>query len=202
MFFAVWIIYAADRLLDTHTELSSLEARHEFHRAHRRTFLKAILLASVALILLVPNLPAAQLRLGLVLAAALALWMLAIHTQRRPLPKEFLVGLFFAAATFIPSASAPHIALPAALFAALCTLNCLYIRAWEQNRPSPAIATMVLILLAAATTPLRPVTASIALAATLLLVVQQARHRSAPTTARALADLALLTPLLLAFWRK
>ena len=54
------------------------------------------------------------------------------------LPKEIAVGLFFSAATFIPSVGRePGLRaefLPAAiLFAVLCSLNCLFIYAWEHD---------------------------------------------------------------------
>jgi hypothetical protein len=82
---------------------------------------------------------------------------LLIHTRPLPngtprrLPKELAVGLFFPAAVFIPtlahttpSPTALHLLgwtaawlrptlLPAAaLFACVCTLNCLYLYAWEH----------------------------------------------------------------------
>jgi len=202
MFCAVWIIYAADRLLDTRTHADELELRHHFHARHRRALLKAICFAAVALALLTPSITWAQLRLDVVLASVLFVWMLTIHTLRRALPKEFLVGPFFAAAAFIPCANWLHILLPAVLFAALCTLNCLSIRAWEQRAASPTYATLALMVIAAATPTLRPITAAIALAALLLLVLQRTGRRFDATTLRALADLALLTPLLLAFWPK
>jgi len=257
MFCAVWIIYAADRLLDSRNNSFALEPRHHFHHRHRRAFRKAIACVAIALALLTPAIPPAQFRLDLLLAAALILWLLAIHTLRRPLPKALLVGPFFAAAAFIPSAAAPHTLLPAALFATLCTLNCLYIRHWESpphypkqkfvphphdsftvvrvgigeadlcRLPKPAnglrqsvkrllnpisyrklavttvtliAATLTITFTSAATPIFRPITASIALAATLLFILHHQRHRLPPTTLRALADLALLTPLLFAFW--
>src|ERR1700679_3918546 len=59
MFVAVWMIYAADRLLDARIlDLSppnntahppDLEARHRFHHHHRTAFLTLILIAALAL---------------------------------------------------------------------------------------------------------------------------------------------------------
>ena len=64
---------------------------------------------------------------------------LILHGTRSAhrLPKEIAVGLFFSAAIFIPTiARRPGLHLPllpsAALFAALCSLNCLFICAWEH----------------------------------------------------------------------
>jgi hypothetical protein len=53
------------------------------------------------------------------------------------MPKELAVGLFFPAAVFIPTvARLPQLRLDllpgALLFAAVCTLNCLFLYAWEH----------------------------------------------------------------------
>ena len=161
MFLAVWMIYAADRLLDarqldTHPR-HDLEARHRFHHHHRNRFLAAIVLTAVALATLLHSIAPQALHLYALLATLLAAWMVLIHvgplpsdTTRR-LPKEFAVGLFFPAAVFIPtlarttpSPAALHLLgrsatwlrptlLPSALFfASVCTLNCLYLYVWEH----------------------------------------------------------------------
>jgi hypothetical protein len=108
--------------------------------------------------------------------------------------------------------------LPAAiLFAALCSLNCLFIYAWEHPHPNPSrpahaatrLALRHLSFLAisvpVAATPLvcltklnqAPTAIACALSAGLLLLLHR-RHRDiAPLTLRAAADLALITPLFL-----
>ncbi len=58
-------------------------------------------------------------------------------SKTRRLPKELAVGLFFPAAVVIPTgARAPALCvalvMPALLFAGLCTLNCLFLYAWEH----------------------------------------------------------------------
>jgi hypothetical protein len=150
MFVAVWMIYAADRLLDARLldihQQSDLEARHNFHHQHRTRFLAVIALSAVALVNLLPRIDLRALHLYALLAALLAAWMLLIHARPLPnnptqrLPKELAVGVFFPAAVFIPTiARAPWLRvqlLPAAaLFACVCALNCLYVYAWEHPAP-------------------------------------------------------------------
>ncbi len=145
MALAVWIVYAADRLLDADRadrtgDRSDLEARHRFHHLHRRAFAIAIAVAAVTLGALLPRLDAAALRLYLFEGALLAGWFLLLHATRSAhrLPKEIAVGIFFSAAVFIPTvardpALRPQLAPSAVLLAALCALNCLFIYAWEHH---------------------------------------------------------------------
>jgi hypothetical protein len=237
MAIAVWMLYAADRLMDARlldvdpTHYEGLEARHYFHHRHRFAFLTGILLASIALELLLPHLKAEAIRLYVVLGGLVSGYFIFIHATRSTaaqqkvahrLPKEIAVGLFFAAATFIPTvARRPDLRLPllpvALLFATLCCLNCLYIYAWEhadfhtsnpphlitqlalRNLPS---LTVLLALSGAAVTLFDhrgpwPVPYAIALSAALLLLLHNHRLAITPVTLRAAADLALTTPLLL-----
>lgn len=237
MFVAVWMIYAADRLLDArlldiHTK-PDLEPRHRFHHHHRSRFLATLALSSLALVYLLYRVDPRALHVYVLLATLLAVWMLLIHIRPLPndltqrLPKELAVGLFFPAAVFIPTiARAPWLRptlLPAAaLFACVCTLNCLYLYAWEHPAPrlhAPSVnahsttrwatahlaplATLTLLLSAAtaALTLHTPATAlpalACALSAAALLALNALRHRLSPLHLRATADLVLLTPILL-----
>jgi len=174
MAIAVWMLYAADRLMDARlmdtrlldtdqTHHEDLEARHYFHHRHRSAFLVGILLASIALALLLPNLEPEAIHLYLVLGVLVAGYFILIHATNSAaaqqkvahrLPKEIAVGLFFAAATFIPTvARRPDLRialLPSALlFTTLCSLNCLFIYAWEHddhsaNHPTHAITPLAL----------------------------------------------------------
>jgi hypothetical protein len=151
MFVAVWMLYAADRLLDARplpngAPPPDLEERHRFHHRHRTAFLSTLILASGLLAGLLHRLNADALRLYALLAALLAGWLLLIHArplptdQIRRLPKELAVGVFFPAAIFIPTvARAPQLRmalLPAAvLLAGICTLHCLFLYAWEHPAP-------------------------------------------------------------------
>ena len=247
MFLAVWMIYVADRLLDarlldtralaTGTPATgswtapSLEARHHFHHLHRAGFLACFAAAAVALAALLHRQDPRELQLYALLATLLAAWMLLIHARPSAksilrLPKELVVGLFFSAAVFIPTvARAPQLRLAllpaAALFAAVCTLNCLFVYLWEHpihrnhahwttrwathHLPQLATATCALAALLASlaakrslATPATPALAC-ALSAALLLLLHTLRHRLTRTHLRACADLALLTPLLFLF---
>jgi hypothetical protein len=236
MFTAVWMLYAADRLLDARplpngTPPPELEERHRFHQRHRKAFLSAIVVASGALAALLDRLDPRALHLYALLATLLAAWLLLIHARPLPtdtvrrLPKELAVGVFFSAAVFIPTvARAPWLRpamLPAAaLLAAVCTLNCLFLYAWEH--PAPRLqahwttrwATGHLRALATAVTAAAALTASLsalhrlprldtapavacALSAALLQALDSHRSRFTPLTMRASADLVLLTPLAL-----
>jgi len=221
MALAVWILYAADRLLDARHPDRGLEARHLFHHRHRRAFLAGIALAATALAAILPRLNPAALRLYLVEGAFLAAWFLVLHASPSAhcLPKEIAVGIFFAAACCIPSvAREPALRLAllpsAILFAALCCLNCLFIYAWEHEGPTgaqaahattrlalarlPEIATaFVFFSIVVASMASTPIPAACALAAVLLLVLHRTRGRFSGTHLRAAADLALLTPILL-----
>jgi hypothetical protein len=257
MAITVWMLYAADRLMDTRlmdprlidtrlidtrpldpnpTHHEDLEARHYFHHQHRTAFLTGILLASIALAILLPRLDIEAIHLYLILGGLVAGYFILIHatssassqqrvTHRVPahrLPKEIAVGLCFAAATFIPTvARRPDLRLPllpsALLFATLCSLNCLFIYAWEHDnprtyRPTHAITRVALhnlplltILVALTGTTLAlldrqapwPIPCVTAISAALLLLLHNQRHDISPITLRAAADLALTTPLLL-----
>lgn len=233
MFIAVWMLYAADRLLDARLldsqsrQEQHLEARHYFHHRHRALFLTGILLASVSLAPLLLRLSTEAIHLYLVLGGLLFGYFTLIHATRSAhrLPKEIAVGVFFAAATFIPTvARQPGLRLAllpsALLLGMLCSLNCLFIYAWEHDpqRPSapdhPTHATTRFalrhLLLLAIVIPLIggalglfehhapwQIPCATAIAAVLLLILHY-RHRSiASLTLRATADIALLTPILL-----
>jgi len=215
MFLTVWILYAADRLLDTRhldsvgrTRVPELEARHLFHFRHRRTFIAIIPFAAISVATLLPGLLTATLHLYLIEGTLLAGWFVLVHNTHLRLPKELVVGLYFATAIFTPTLvrqSQPTVGLLvcAALFAVLCTLNCLFIHAWEKylygGHSRLKIASLLLcivsIALLATTSPAIPV--AIGLAAGVLLATDRLRSRLSRTHLRAAADLALLTPALI-----
>ncbi len=163
-------------------------------------------------------------RLYLILGGLVFGYFVLIHATRSAhrLPKELAVGVCFAAAVFIPTVSrrpALHLPLipPAILFAALCSLNCLFIYAWEHpkptaNNPPHAVTqfalrylTQLSILNLVAGTGLAllyrhtlwPVCAAISCATVVLLILDARRRHHTSLTLRASADFALLTPLLL-----
>jgi len=231
---AVWMLYAADRLLDARHLLANplhtagLEHRHHFHHRHRSAFLLGILAASLSLALLIPRLPAPAIHLYLILGALLAGYLVLIHAtgSAHRLPKEIAVGLFFSAAVFIPTVARaptlrPSLLPAAALFAMLCSLNCLFIYRWEHptsapgttrlHRPHPVTRgalrflnplTIALACISTAYSVLAhsPVTPAIGLSALLLLLLDRYPTRLNSVTLRAAADLALTTPILFVPW--
>jgi hypothetical protein len=233
MFAAVWMLYAADRLLDARPLADGpapleLEARHRFHHLHRKGFMGGIVAAAVVLAILLPRMDTAALHLYCLLAALLAAWLLLIHilpahgADAHRLPKELAVGVCFPAAVFIPTvarvASPVHVLLPSAIFLGLiCTLNCLFIYAWEHpdlrsaswttrwaaQRLMPITAIVAAAAIVAAwlgpfhsmTSPLRPIALACAISAALLGLLHLRRAKLNPVNLRAAADLSLLTPL-------
>jgi hypothetical protein len=237
MFVAVWMIYAADRLLDARVLDAAragaddgLEERHRFHHAHRGRFLVGIVAGALALVYLLHHTDARALHLYALLAALLAAWLLVVHASSRStgqrLPKEIAVGLFFAAAVFIPTVGRlPEMQarlLPAVLLlAAACALNCLFLYAWEHPGGGgkahgstrwamahlPALAGM-LVAAAGGTAVLQrggpglAAAEAIGLSAGLLWGLHGVRRRIAAVDLRAAADLVLLTPVIwLLVWR-
>lgn len=235
MFVAVWMLYAADRLLDArhgNGQPGELEERHRFHAKHRRAFFTGIACGAVALAALLRGFSAPELRLFAALGSLLFAYFFLIHlwpassrTQTAGfarLPKELAVGVFFAAAVFIPSVArnpALRISLlPAALFlAAVCTLNCLYVYTWEHPRDLSAahwttrfalerLTALTWLAFAGAlaaalclhASRVAPLCVACGLSAGAFLLLHTCRRHVAPTTLRADVDLALLTPLLLA----
>jgi hypothetical protein len=217
MFCAVWVLYAADRLLDARGTVG-LEARHLFHREHGRGFRWGIAAACVALALLLPRMSGAAVRMDVGLGALLVGWFVVIHSGEKPLPKEFVVGIFFAAAVFVPTAARrpelrAELVLPAALFGAVCCLNCLFIFAWEHEGIAMPVGHGFTVTASRWAAWLgvglaigcladggNLVVRAAGLSVGLLVVVHLARKRIERTTLRAFADLVLLTPLLLGWW--
>jgi hypothetical protein len=226
MAIAVWLLYAADRLLDARTlDLQQLEMRHHFHHEHRKAFLIGIVAATLALAVLLPTLSLQAMQLYLIEGSFLAGYFILIHATRSAhrLPKELAVGLFFAAATFIPTISrVPALRLslmiPALLFAVLCSLNCLFIYAWEHplsrqqdTHPATRLAlrylhpVALLLMVSSAALALLDLQVpwrlpiALFLSTSLLLILHHYRRTISASTLRAAADLVLLAPLLFLF---
>jgi len=146
---AVWMIYAADRLLDASLSalpMDRLEPRHRFHVRHRRFFQAGLMAAfAVAVTLVVTRMPMAiykHLLLGGVLVAGFfGLSMLSSQDQREvPHAKNVMAGVTFAFGT----AMMAHIyrseygiydmlaSREFLCFAVLCILNISAIDLWEH----------------------------------------------------------------------
>lgn len=152
LFLGVWLLYAGDRLLDARPlaadpsrppgSVEDLELRHFFHYHHRRAFLAVFTATLPVLAFLVCRIAPGVLRGEAALAGLLAGWLLLIHKPGatggpRRLPKEFAVGAFFGAAVCLPAFLAktrpwPALVPGAGLFCCVCTLNCLFLYAWEH----------------------------------------------------------------------
>jgi hypothetical protein len=224
---SVWMLYAADRLLDGQgTQSDVLEARHHFHYRHRKSFLVGIAVGSILLALLLPRIPIEAIKLYLVLGGLVFGYFIAIHAtgSAHRLPKEIAVGICFAAAVFIPTvARQPNLRaallVPALLFASLCSLNCLFIYEWEhpprtaRQQPHALTAAALRHLSRLASTIVAmsagmafldhhhspwPICAAIALSALALMALHRRHKQYDALTLRASADLVLLTPALLA----
>ncbi len=151
---AVWIIYAADRLLDASlatVPVDQLESRHRFHVEHRRFFRISLVVAfAVALTLVVTKMPMAiykHLLLGGVLVGGFfGLSMLSSQDPREvPYTKNIMAGVTFAFGT----AMTAHIyrsefgiydmltSREFLCFSVLCILNISAIDLWEHASRSP-----------------------------------------------------------------
>jgi hypothetical protein len=164
----VWSVYIADRLLDARTalrcaEFHRLRERHYFHHRHRRVLLPlAIVAATAAACIVFTLMPPIARERNSILAAASLVYFTRVHSGRglapllpkflmpKIVPKEFLVGLLFAAGCALPALSripihvsagaAQHahslfypLLIDAAIFALLAWLNCHAIDRWESD---------------------------------------------------------------------
>jgi uncharacterized membrane protein len=226
MFTAVWMLYVADRMMDGRVlerdpQASGLESRHLFHHLYRETFRWGLVAGLILLLYLLPHMLRPELISYVSLGMILAGWFGLIHQGRQALPKEIAVGIFFALAVTLPSAlrlghAWVELAVPALFLALVCSLNCLFICAWETENGSSAenhitaqlalrflpqltlfVAGAELLMIPLVGPSARWILGASALATALLIVLHLLRHRFTATTLRALADVALLTPALL-----
>jgi hypothetical protein len=157
-----WLIYVADRLLDSLTRAprTALRERHRFHAQHRRAFLVASCVAGPAILwLIAAHLAPAARREDAAIFAAFLIYFVFVHLIGSRFPRSLAVGILFAAGCAVPACSQIN-AIPVTwrlavvLFAALCWLNCAAIHVWEQaglrSRPSRIPAMAVCVALAAA----------------------------------------------------
>jgi hypothetical protein len=220
----VWMIYAADHLLDVrHGAIYS--ARHRFIARHSRAFVVTAVVVFTIAAIVASGFPLSIWRGAVELTTIVGIYLAVVHcgreNVRRWWPKEFAIAAVFAVGSSIATWSSglvnwrvwPSITL----FAAVCTLNCCAVDYWEwqTNRvllryPHRATrwvarhlrwcaaATIAVCSLVMLLTPSVIILA--VLLSTLMLMAVAARHTSlSPELARLLADAALLTPLLFLF---
>lgn len=149
----VWVIYVSDRLLDALTHggnSEKLEARHDFHRTHRKVFLVlAIIAGLVALTLVITGLATKiygyALFGGLMVAGFFTLSIFSTQGPHEiPYAKNILAGFSFAYGTamlafaYTGFSSEDLLKSPELIcFAVLCILNIAAIDLWEHaNRSS------------------------------------------------------------------
>ena len=223
MFLAVWLLYAADRLLDGRRgdarREDELERRHRFHREHRPAFTAAMTLgvgALIPLVIAMARLPDNAFWPFAGLGAVLAGWFGVIHLARPRGSlrgtKELVPGVFFGAAVFLPTLTRapelrPWLETAAVAFGLVCWLNCRLIDGWEHDgvgAKTPALGAVLGVacvgLAAVRLEPMTPVLLAVGLAAAGLLGLDLIAGRLDRTTLRAAADLVLLTPLAVLFW--
>lgn len=203
----VWGVYLADRSLDAARGCVDSD-RHQFAAKHPAlqfglggcAFLAAGILAFVAL-------PHDYLTTGAAVATVTGAYLLAVHAGRRWLgagAKELSVGVVFAAGVSVPlaaDATAGGAWLPGVTaFAGLCALNCLLIARWEEPIATASRWAFALAGLAvcAALAAAPDVMLAVALSAAALALLHVGRRAMSVRAARVLADVALLSPLLVA----
>ncbi|HEY1731872.1 MAG TPA: hypothetical protein VGG15_08980 [Terriglobales bacterium] len=155
---AVWLIYVADRLLDgLRPGASALSARHQFYRAHRRTWFSVLLGALALACCLCLELDARTLLFGTLLMLAVAGYFAAVHQMREKwrlhFPKEAVVAVVFGIGTFFPAwpnarGSNAAMAITLGLFVAICWLNIVLIEyaEWvslrQRSSETPHVSTL------------------------------------------------------------
>lgn len=149
---AVWVIYAADRLLDASVADvmgSPLEARHRFHKKYRKAFIAGIIIALLtAATIVVTSMPVAVyshlLVAGILTAGFFGLSLNRNETDSLHL-KNTIAGFTFAFGTAITAQVyrqeldfIDFILIPEfLLFALLCILNISAIDIWEHAARAP-----------------------------------------------------------------
>jgi hypothetical protein len=225
LFLTAWLIYLADRFGDSLSInlTSATPLRQRFCLRHRKVWGASIAIVAIADVLVVgASLVARQWMLGAVVGVCAVVY-LALNRLRSgvwcivPL-KEVSIGMLFAAGAMVPLASGltSGMLVPWGLFACLCALNCICIAIWEryldlaQQRVSiatafpaiafavpPALAVVFVISagLAFVQHEHREIYWCLTASAALLGLLHAFRRRGSQDVRTALADVALLTPL-------
>lgn len=216
---SVWLVYAADRLLDGLRLIHSAPTthRHAFFLRWRHHLIVAwVLILVLDLILAFSLLESPEIIRGCILAVLVTFYLGSVHLgpMKSRLPKEVFVAAILTGGITIFSFG---VVLPVAsviLFCALCFLNCAFIAKWEDQidqahgissladrlpwvwKRLPLTATLLIgaCLITGLNSP-QPIV-EIALATFGLVGLNQTRRYINPQLRRVLADAVLLTPLL------
>jgi hypothetical protein len=198
---AVWLIYVLDRVFDAWSG-SSLLPRHEFYLRYWRTVMPVwIGVLGVAGWLAWTRLPLLLLERGLILLAAVGIYLAAVHIAPVTWPKEAAVAVMFAAGASLSAWGNVRSAVDLAtivLFSCLCWINCVAIEQWERHVARWPIAMAALGVGVAAIlvwSQHRPVLGAAEAASALAFVLLDCgRNRFSRDALRVLADVALLSP--------
>ena len=204
---AVWLIYAADRMLDAWRGCVE-QPRHRFYRRHWRTVLPIwIAVLGAGGWLAWSRLPGPLFVEGTLVASGTGLYLAAVHLAPglvvRTRAKESAVAILFGMGASLAAwpgvRTAPDV-LAILLFSCLCWMNCTAIEDWERGdglRPSLIVAAAVVAIAAAGVLrDHRPILASAETAGALgLVLLDRVRCRCSPEALRVLADVVLLTPI-------
>jgi hypothetical protein len=206
LFLTVWLIYVADRLLDTRNGLQATP-RHRFYMRnfHWALMVWIVALAATAGMVFLGFAHALLLR-GVAMLVAVFVYLAAVHW----LParggwiglKEAAVALLFALGTSLPAwgqIRTAHDGLAVVVFSMLCWLNCIAIEQWENGLARLPVAKIAAIIAVTGLVLLhhdRPILAGAESASLFALVLLDGLHHKLSRDAlRVLADVALLTPL-------
>jgi hypothetical protein len=229
----VWAIYTGDRLLDGWTvkNRKALQHRHLFCAMHRRLLIGFVALAAVGSLWATSRyLAPRQVIAGTILGMMVGVYMAAIHAgdrrMERFVSKEVVVGVLFATGTTLPIWSqACGLSwgewASFALFALICSLNCLSIECWENSHcenvwhekplflrwansrinfiaTGLAASSIVILFLFSVEGTSTPILYAIFPAALLILLLNLNRSELSPEALRVLADAALVIPAIVA----
>ncbi|HVO97970.1 MAG TPA: hypothetical protein VMT15_07875 [Bryobacteraceae bacterium] len=200
---AVWLIYAADRTIDSITGAGS-RPRHEFYRRYWRALLPLWILAlAVGLALAWTRLNREMLLHGCALSVAVVVYFALLHLGSLHKTKEAAVAVLFALGATIsawPNVRAPVDVAAIALFSCLCWINCVAIERWESESRWPVAGAAAVV--AAGAVPLvfsgRPILGvAVSASALCFVLLDRARQHFSRDALRVLADVALLSPVFL-----
>lgn len=199
---AVWVIYVADRLLDTAQVHEPEETvRHAFHARYRRGFLVGILVALIVAAVLTIQLERRLLIFGALMVGVSVSYGGLVHRRVVRVPKEVLCGAVFSVGVLAPLFVVPVPWVSMILFGAVCTANCMVISSAEgeiQENCRRWIGLSILLLAIASFFVGALIQLAMAASFVGLLVLHVVRLPK--ETTRVLADVVLLTPLLVWPW--
>ena len=214
----VWMIYAADHLLDVRSG-AIYSSRHRFLAKHQRTIWAVAVIVFGSASVVSWGFPLSLWLGALELTAIVGVYLGIVHLlgamTHRYWPKEFAIGVVFAAGSSIATwTQTGRDAWPEILlFAGLCSLNCCAVDYWEWQADGillryPHWMTRLvarhfvacaagLMGAAALVFAFHHTAVPVAVIACVLLLIalNGGRHSLSSELARLLADAALLTPL-------